>query len=147
MELAEPFDISLPAISKHLKVLERAGLISRGREAQWRPCRLETAPLEGVSKTVETFDLTLHVVERRAGLSASLRYDDELFDEAVRLVVAERQASASFLQRRMRVGFSRAARLIDIMEREGILGPQQGSKPREVLVKADYFAEVDERET
>jgi S-DNA-T family DNA segregation ATPase FtsK/SpoIIIE len=73
--------------------------------------------------------------------------DDELFDEAVRLVVAERQASASFLQRRMRVGFSRAARLIDIMEREGILGPQQGSKPREVLVKADYFAEVDERET
>lgn len=45
-ELAEPFDISLPAISRHLKVLERAGLISRGREAQWRPCRLETAPLE-----------------------------------------------------------------------------------------------------
>jgi S-DNA-T family DNA segregation ATPase FtsK/SpoIIIE len=64
----------------------------------------------------------------------------------VRLVVAERQASASFLQRRMRVGFSRAARLIDIMEREGILGPQQGSKPREVRVKADYFAEVDRRE-
>ena len=69
--------------------------------------------------------------------------DDELFDEAVRLVVAERQASASFLQRRMRVGFSRAARLIDIMEREGILGPQQGSKPREVLVKPDYFTEID----
>ncbi|MBB4063443.1 ArsR/SmtB family transcription factor [Gellertiella hungarica] len=44
-ELAEPFDISLPAISKHLKVLERAGLISRGRTAQWRPCRLETEPL------------------------------------------------------------------------------------------------------
>jgi DNA-binding transcriptional ArsR family regulator len=41
MELAEPFDMSLPAISKHLKVLERAGLISRGREAQWRPCRIE----------------------------------------------------------------------------------------------------------
>ena len=44
-ELAEPFDMSLPAVSKHLKVLERAGLISRGREAQWRPCRLEAAPL------------------------------------------------------------------------------------------------------
>lgn len=43
MELAEPFDMSLPAISKHLKVLERAGLISRGREAQWRPCRIEPA--------------------------------------------------------------------------------------------------------
>jgi DNA-binding transcriptional ArsR family regulator len=45
-ELAEPFAISLPAISRHLKVLEAAGLISRGREAQWRPCRLETAPLQ-----------------------------------------------------------------------------------------------------
>jgi DNA-binding transcriptional ArsR family regulator len=45
-ELAEPFDMSLPAISKHLKVLERAGLIRRSREAQWRPCRLEAAPLK-----------------------------------------------------------------------------------------------------
>ncbi|HVS00433.1 MAG TPA: DNA translocase FtsK 4TM domain-containing protein [Thermoanaerobaculia bacterium] len=69
--------------------------------------------------------------------------DDELYEEASRLVVAERQASASFLQRRMRIGFSRAARLIDIMEREGLLGPAQGSKPREVLVKPDYFTEVD----
>ena len=47
-ELAEPFAMSLPAVSKHLKVLERAGLISRGREAQWRPCRIEAAPLESV---------------------------------------------------------------------------------------------------
>jgi DNA-binding transcriptional ArsR family regulator len=46
MELAEPFDMSLPAISKHLKVLERAGLITRSREAQWRPCRLEASPLK-----------------------------------------------------------------------------------------------------
>ena len=45
-ELAEPFAISLPAISRHLKVLEQAGLISRGRDAQWRPCRLETTPLQ-----------------------------------------------------------------------------------------------------
>ena len=44
-ELAKPFDISLPAVSKHLKVLERAGLIVRGREAQWRPCRLQAEPL------------------------------------------------------------------------------------------------------
>jgi DNA segregation ATPase FtsK/SpoIIIE, S-DNA-T family len=70
--------------------------------------------------------------------------DDELYDEASRLVVAERQASASFLQRRMRIGFSRAARLIDMMERDGLLGPSQGSKPREVLVKPDYFMEIDE---
>lgn len=48
-ELAEPFDMSLPAVSKHLKVLERAGLIARGRAAQWRPCRLDPAPLEDVA--------------------------------------------------------------------------------------------------
>ncbi|MEM9293922.1 MAG: DNA translocase FtsK [Acidobacteriota bacterium] len=68
---------------------------------------------------------------------------DELYDEAVRVVVAEGGASASFLQRRMRVGFSRAARLIDMMEQDGILGPPQGSKPREVLVSADFFQEID----
>ncbi|HET9228565.1 MAG TPA: DNA translocase FtsK, partial [Thermoanaerobaculia bacterium] len=68
--------------------------------------------------------------------------DDELYEEAAKLVVTERQASASFLQRRMRVGFSRAARLIDMMEREGLLGPAQGSKPREVLVRPDYFQEI-----
>jgi S-DNA-T family DNA segregation ATPase FtsK/SpoIIIE len=69
--------------------------------------------------------------------------EDELYDEAVRTVVAEGQGSASFLQRRMRIGFSRAARLIDMMERDGILGPPQGSKPRDVLVKSDYFEEID----
>jgi len=70
--------------------------------------------------------------------------DDDLFEQAARLVVQERQASASFLQRRMRVGFSRAARLIDMMEREGLLGPAQGSKPRDVLVPPNYFTEIDE---
>lgn len=54
-ELAEPFDISLPAVSRHLKVLEQAGLISRGRDAQWRPCRLEAAPLEDVAGWVERY--------------------------------------------------------------------------------------------
>jgi DNA-binding transcriptional ArsR family regulator len=51
-ELAEPFEMSMPAISKHLKVLERAGLIARSREAQWRPCRLEAAPLKDVADWV-----------------------------------------------------------------------------------------------
>jgi len=51
-ELAEPFAMTLPAVSKHLKVLERAGLISRGREAQWRPCRLEAEPLREASDWV-----------------------------------------------------------------------------------------------
>ena len=54
-ELAEPFDMSLPAISKHLKVLERAGLIARGREAQWRPARLQASPLKEVSDWVEHY--------------------------------------------------------------------------------------------
>jgi len=51
-QLAEPFEMSMPAVSKHLKVLERAGLIARGREAQWRPCRLDAGPLKDVSDWV-----------------------------------------------------------------------------------------------
>jgi DNA-binding transcriptional ArsR family regulator len=54
-ELAAPYDMSLPAISKHLKVLEKAGLISRGREAQWRPCRLEAKPLREVADWMEHY--------------------------------------------------------------------------------------------
>jgi DNA-binding transcriptional ArsR family regulator len=55
MELAKPFDMSQPAISKHLKVLERAGLISRGRDAQRRPCRLEAVPLKDIAEWVEPY--------------------------------------------------------------------------------------------
>jgi DNA-binding transcriptional ArsR family regulator len=54
-ELAAPFDMSMPGISKHLKVLERAGLIARGREAQWRPCRLEAGPLKDAAQWVEHY--------------------------------------------------------------------------------------------
>jgi len=54
-ELAEPFAMSLPAVSKHLRVLENAGLISRGREAQWRPCRIEAAPLRDVADWAERY--------------------------------------------------------------------------------------------
>ena len=54
-ELAKPFKMTMPAISKHLKVLERAGLIERGREAQWRPCRLTAKPLREVSDWVEQY--------------------------------------------------------------------------------------------
>jgi DNA-binding transcriptional ArsR family regulator len=54
-ELAQPFKISMPAVSKHLKVLERAGLIERGRKAQWRPCRLEASPLKEVADWVEYY--------------------------------------------------------------------------------------------
>jgi DNA-binding transcriptional ArsR family regulator len=54
-QLAEPFAMSMPAVSKHLKVLERAGLISRGREAQWRPCRLEAGPLQEIAGWIENY--------------------------------------------------------------------------------------------
>src|SRR5882757_2852566 len=54
-ELSKPFDMSMPAVSKHLKVLEHAGLIARGREAQWRPCRIKSAPLKDVSDWLEDY--------------------------------------------------------------------------------------------
>ncbi|MGC3965116.1 MAG: metalloregulator ArsR/SmtB family transcription factor [Rhodocyclaceae bacterium] len=54
-ELAEPFDMSLPAVTKHLKVLQRAGLITQGRQAQWRPCRLEAKPLQDVADWLEQY--------------------------------------------------------------------------------------------
>jgi S-DNA-T family DNA segregation ATPase FtsK/SpoIIIE len=79
----------------------------------------------------------------RRGDSDAPEENDPLYDEAARLVVKEKMASISFLQRRMGVGFSRAGKLIDMMSRDGLLGPQRGSKPREVLVTEDYFAEVD----
>lgn len=55
MDLAKPFDMTLPAISKHLKVLQRAGLVSQGREAQWRPCRLEAAPLKDAAAWIDHY--------------------------------------------------------------------------------------------
>jgi DNA-binding transcriptional ArsR family regulator len=54
-ELAEPFDMTLAAVSKHIKVLENAGLVSRGRQAQWRPCKLEAAPMRDVAAMVEFY--------------------------------------------------------------------------------------------
>jgi S-DNA-T family DNA segregation ATPase FtsK/SpoIIIE len=68
---------------------------------------------------------------------------DDLYDEAARIVVGSGQASISYLQRRLRIGFSRAARLVDMMEAEGLVSPSAGGKPREVLVDKNYFDEVD----
>ena len=55
MELAEPFQLRLPTVSKHLKVLRKAGLVRQGRKAQWRPCRLEPAPLKEVAEFIESY--------------------------------------------------------------------------------------------
>ena len=66
-ELAEPFAMSMPAISKHLKVLERAGLIERGREAQWRPCRLQAEPLREADDWIEQYRRMLEARYDRLG--------------------------------------------------------------------------------
>ena len=71
--------------------------------------------------------------------------EDKLYDEAARFVVETRKASTSLLQRRFRIGYGRAARLLDMMEHEGVVGPPDGSRPREILVPTDYFDELDLR--
>ena len=87
------------------------------------------------------FDTTITAEEKTA---ERMEFDkDDLYDEAARIVVSSGQASISYLQRRLRIGFSRAARLVDMMEMEGLVSPAAGGKPREVLVDKQYFDEVD----
>jgi DNA-binding transcriptional ArsR family regulator len=80
-ELAEPFDMSLPAVTKHLKVLQRAGLISQGREAQWRPCRLEARPMRDAAEWMEPY--------RRHWEKRLDRLDDYLRETSGRVAVAK----------------------------------------------------------
>jgi DNA segregation ATPase FtsK/SpoIIIE, S-DNA-T family len=89
-----------------------------------------------------TYDETITAEEKQAGSELEFEKDD-LYDEAARIVVSSGQASISYLQRRLRIGFSRAARLVDMMEVEGLVSGGAGGKAREVLVKKDYFEEVD----
>ena len=92
-----------------------------------------------------TYDMTITEEDRKAAADLDFEKDD-LYDEAARIVVSSGQASVSYLQRRLRIGFSRAARLVDMMEAEGLVSPISGAaggKSREVLVKPDYFDEVD----
>jgi S-DNA-T family DNA segregation ATPase FtsK/SpoIIIE len=87
----------------------------------------------------------LQTPEERRGPTDSDGVADELYDKAVRLVVEMGKASTSALQRRLRIGYGRAASLLDAMEADGIVGPPEGSKPREVLVQPDFFDEIDNR--
>jgi S-DNA-T family DNA segregation ATPase FtsK/SpoIIIE len=79
-----------------------------------------------------------------AGAAGDEQLDDDLYQEAVRVVCEMGRASTSTLQRRLRIGYGRAARLIDIMEKDGIVGPPDGTKPRELLKKKDWMREFDE---
>jgi S-DNA-T family DNA segregation ATPase FtsK/SpoIIIE len=88
------------------------------------------------------YDESITAEEKSAVDGAEMEKDD-LYDEAARIVVQSGQASISYLQRRLRIGFSRAARLVDMMEMEGLVSPAAGGKPREVLVDKGYFEEID----
>ncbi|PYQ76318.1 MAG: cell division protein FtsK [Acidobacteria bacterium] len=90
-----------------------------------------------------TYDESITQDEKAATEGAPEFEKDDLYDEAARIVVQGGQASISYLQRRLRIGFSRAARLVDMMEMEGLVSPAAGGKPREVLVDKHYFDEVD----
>jgi S-DNA-T family DNA segregation ATPase FtsK/SpoIIIE len=89
------------------------------------------------------FDESITADDEKASVGGLEFEKDELYDEAARIVVSTGQASISYLQRKMRIGFSRAARLVDMMEAEGLVSPGVGGKPREVLVDRGYFEEVD----
>jgi len=89
-----------------------------------------------------TYDETVTAEEKSSVAGIEMEKDD-LYDEAARIIVASGQPSISFLQRRLRIGFSRAARLVDMMEMEGLVSPAAGGKAREVLVDKGYFEEVD----
>ena len=89
-----------------------------------------------------TYDESITAEDKQPGADLDFEKDD-LYDEAARIVVSSGQASISYLQRRLRIGFSRAARLVDMMEAEGLVSGGAGGKAREVLVKKDYFDEVD----
>jgi DNA segregation ATPase FtsK/SpoIIIE, S-DNA-T family len=89
-----------------------------------------------------TYDESITADEKTAADAVEMDKDD-LYDEAARIVVQSGQASISYLQRRLRIGFSRAARLVDMMEMEGLVSPAAGGKAREVLVDKHYFEEVD----
>jgi S-DNA-T family DNA segregation ATPase FtsK/SpoIIIE len=104
----------------------------------------EIARLTGFLRKVgqPAYDDTVGKPEKTTEAAEALERDD-LFDEAVRFVVQSGQASTSMLQRRFRIGFSRAGRLVDMMEQDGIVGPADGSKAREILVAADYYETVD----
>jgi S-DNA-T family DNA segregation ATPase FtsK/SpoIIIE len=91
-----------------------------------------------------TFDETITAEDESTTAAGVELEKDDLYDQAARIVVETRQASISFLQRKMRIGFSRAARLVDMMEAEGLVSPSSGGKPREVLVPPNYFDEIDD---
>jgi DNA segregation ATPase FtsK/SpoIIIE, S-DNA-T family len=107
-------------------------------------CRFLKKQARPIYDAMVTKDREPEGLDARGGARAGADDNDPMYDQASRLVVRERMASISFLQRRLEIGFSRAGKLIDMMQRDGIVGPQAGgSKSREILVPLDYFEEID----
>ena len=84
--------------------------------------------------------------QKKTGLPEDAPDDDPMLEEAIRVVVENGQASTSLLQRRLKLGYARAARIIDEMEQRGIVGPYEGSKPRKVLISMDQLMEKEASE-
>ena len=98
--------------------------------------------LEKIEKQLELLTLKVDIIyhkiahdEQMQNQKLDPRSEDELFDEAKEAVVKAGKASASLLQRKLRIGYARTARLLDILEQEGVIGPADGARPRDVLVK------------
>jgi S-DNA-T family DNA segregation ATPase FtsK/SpoIIIE len=121
---------------------------------QGEPIRVHGAFVSGeeTERLVEAIKNTEYAAEEvaifadPADIKSGREEQDELFDEAVRLVVEAQQASTSFLQRRMKVGYSRAARLMDELETAGIVGPAEGAKPRQILIDGEELDETEDEE-
>ncbi|CAN5763281.1 DNA translocase FtsK [soil metagenome] len=121
-----------PASSRHIRL--HGPYISEQESARLASfLRKQGKPIYNTSITED---------DKKAGGDIEFEKDD-LYDDAARIVVTSGQASISYLQRRLRIGFSRAARLVDMMEADGLVSQAAGGKAREVLVKSDYFEEVD----
>lgn len=98
--------------------------------------------LEKIEKQLELLILKVDIIHHKLMYDEQMerqkldpRPEDDLFEEAKQVVIKAGKASASVLQRQLRVGYARAARLLDILEQEGIIGPAEGAKPRDVLIK------------
>ncbi len=121
-----------PASSRHVRV--------HGPYISEQECARLASFLRKQGKPV--YNTTITEDDKKAAGDLDFEKDD-LYDEAARIVVSSGQASISYLQRRLRIGFSRAARLVDMMEADGLVSGAAGGKAREVLVKSDYFEQVD----
>jgi S-DNA-T family DNA segregation ATPase FtsK/SpoIIIE len=130
-EMSKPLRLQSAFIAEH----------ETKRITQYLRKEFEEAVLPEVDFTSENVDS--NVVPNEGGDGGD-EEEDDLYDDAKQIVIESGKASTSYIQRKLRVGYARAARLMDMLEERGIVGPAEGSKPREVLVSADSADDADE---